>query len=478
MTIDWREMALDAGLLREPGSDRHRLIVWLPVAADGDDRCWERVANDARGEVVLHGGLWTTPASTTRTVRRAKGPLARLLGRFGEGKRGRTFILPSGDPVEQCGERVMDGLLVWPEDPTEDLDEEQIRSRWPEARHRRRLGPRLFLVEGVMTRASSGNGAAAESPPQEVGPRRMAEEALASARRDVDRTREVTALTDLGVIALNEGDPRAAVVLLEEAMTLARGLGDAAREGDIMGNLGMALLYVQPPQRSIELFHHELANARSNGDILAQKVAMEHLGLAVSAAGDPRGALDWFEEALGLARRVGDRQQEADLLWLQAIRLAELNRRDAAIEKGQEAVALFSRLAKPQAGWYGAYLQKYRIGPIEDWNALGTAGVFAGPGADPAASAAAGQAPARTWDNPQGANGPGLLRMAMSATKSMAQFAGSGFRTTPPDIQRRRVQTCAACEHHTGMRCKVCGCFTAAKSRLLHESCPIGKWPG
>ena len=67
--------------------------------------------------------------------------------------------------------------------------------------------------------------------------------------------------------------------------------------------------------------------------------------------------------------------------------------------------------------------------------------------------------------------------MALSATKAMAQFAGSGFKTTPPEVQRQRLQTCATCEHHTGMRCKICGCFTAAKSRLLQESCPIGKWP-
>jgi hypothetical protein len=29
----------------------------------------------------------------------------------------------------------------------------------------------------------------------------------------------------------------------------------------------------------------------------------------------------------------------------------------------------------------------------------------------------------------------------------------------------------------SGLRCKICGCFTAAKSKFLQESCPIGKWP-
>jgi hypothetical protein len=29
----------------------------------------------------------------------------------------------------------------------------------------------------------------------------------------------------------------------------------------------------------------------------------------------------------------------------------------------------------------------------------------------------------------------------------------------------------------TGLRCRICGCFTAAKARLDHERCPAGKWP-
>jgi hypothetical protein len=73
--------------------------------------------------------------------------------------------------------------------------------------------------------------------------------------------------------------------------------------------------------------------------------------------------------------------------------------------------------------------------------------------------------------------GPSLLRKALSATKAMANFVGSGFKTTPADVRRQRLQTSAVCEHHTGLRCQICGCFTNVKSRLLHEDCPIGKWP-
>src|SRR6185312_2036062 len=203
---------------------------------------------------------------------------------------------------------------------------------------------------------------------------------------------------------------------------------------------GMALLYVQQPQRALPLFEHELAQGRSSGDVLAEKVAMERMGLAVSVMGDARGAVDWFERALGLARQVGDQHQEANLLWLQAIQLAELDQRDAAIAKGQESIALFTKLGKPQAGWYGAYLQKYRMGLFDNWPAPEATGGAVGPGAylggSLVASVVAGQIPAQAQANPKGTTGPGLLRMALSATKSMAQFAGSGFKTTTPDVQR------------------------------------------
>jgi tetratricopeptide (TPR) repeat protein len=481
--IDWRECTLDDGLLREPATDAGRLIVWRPAGGDGGVPEWERIGNVARGEIEVADGLCSTAATTIRARRTGGGFLGRLMGRLGARKGQRSFDLPNGESVEQIGERSANGLLVWPDDPTETLDDDRVRARWPEARRQQRLGPRLFLVEGVASRTSASSAAHAAVPPidpTDASPRKMAEEVLAAARGRGDRQAEVTALTDLGIIVLSEGNPRGAVDLFQQALPLAAALGDADRESDINGNLGLALLYLQQPALSRQLFERELAHARSRRDVLAEKVAMEHMGLAATVMRDPRGALEWFAGALDLARSVGDRQQEASLLWLQAIQLAELDRRDEAIARGQEAIALFTTLGKPQAGWYGAYLQKYRMGLFD--NEAMAAGAARGPeaflGGSLVAGVMAAQAPAQAQANPSGTTGPGLLRMALSATKSMAQFAGSGFKTTPQDLQRRRLQTCATCEHHTGLRCKICGCFTAAKSRLAHESCPIGKWPG
>ncbi|MHB1038617.1 MAG: hypothetical protein ACYC35_29815 [Pirellulales bacterium] len=69
----------------------------------------------------------------------------------------------------------------------------------------------------------------------------QAEQLLAESRRNGDRAAEASALTDLGVLALDAGDNPRAVACLEEALALGRALGNQPRESDILPNLGLAL---------------------------------------------------------------------------------------------------------------------------------------------------------------------------------------------------------------------------------------------
>ncbi len=479
---DWSKTALEDGVLRETTADGGRVVLWLPGERDGSFQYWERVGSVPRAEVNVDQGLYSTAAASIPAKQRHKGVMGKLLSRFHEAKGTHTLVLPGGETVEPCGERSTDLLLVWAQDSGQALDEARIKSVWPEARRHRRLGPNLFLVGGLMAENGQTGRAPVQPPPLSDGnPRTLAEGLLSAARQGGDRAKELSALTDLAIITVNEGKTQAAIPQFEEALKLARELGDHVKESDILGNLGMALLYAQQPGRARPLFEQDLAHARSTGDIMAEKLALERLGLVASNMGESQRALSHYDEALNLTRQVGDRHQEANLLWYQGIQLAELGRRDDAIARAQDSINLFSRLGKPQAGWYGAYLQKYRMGQFDTWPAPAATGVTMGPqdylGGSLVAGVMAGP-PAGAATTPRSTTGPSLLRMALSATKAMAQFAGSGFKTTPPEVQRVRLQTCATCEHHTGLRCKICGCFTAAKSKLLQESCPIGKWPG
>jgi tetratricopeptide (TPR) repeat protein len=477
---DWRALGLDKAILTEPITDGNRIVFWLPADRDSTFRYWQRIAIVPRAEIKTEQEQCATAATSIRARERLGGVLSGILQRIRGPRGSRFFALPNGRFAEQCGERQSDLALVWPQENRIGLDIDLVAARWPGATRVQKLGESLFLVSGVEL-SPAGAAVKSEQPvPSADCPTAEAEAILAAARRDGDRGKEATVLADMGAIALNEGDAQRAITALENALAIARELGDASREGDIIGNLGMAMLGVRQPDRARILFERQLAQAQAGGDRFAEKVAFERLGLSSWHLRDYRGALTLFDQAFNLTRQLGDRHQEATLLWHQAIQYAELGQREVAIAKGDEAIALFRVLGKPQAASYGSYLQRYRMNLFEDSPARAASGVFdRSPHAylgTSVASVMAGQSPAEpAWATET--TGPGLLRMAMSATKAMAGFAGTGFKITPAETQRKRLETCAVCEHHTGLRCKVCGCFTNVKSRMLHEDCPIGKWP-
>lgn len=59
---------------------------------------------------------------------------------------------------------------------------------------------------------------------------------------------------------------------------------------------------------------------------------------------------------------------------------------------------------------------------------------------------------------------------------ALLDWVAKGMAITPPEELKTRQEACNSCEHFTGSRCKLCGCFTQAKLRMATEKCPIGKW--
>lgn len=45
-----------------------------------------------------------------------------------------------------------------------------------------------------------------------------------------------------------------------------------------------------------------------------------------------------------------------------------------------------------------------------------------------------------------------------------------------PTFSRKRLDICMACPDRTGVTCGVCHCFVRAKTKLVTEKCPQGKW--
>jgi tetratricopeptide (TPR) repeat protein len=476
---DWQKLTFTSGIVPErvPGEDR--IVLWLPEVRQEGMACWERIATVAGAEISIEQGICTVAATSIRA--RKRGLFGKIWKHFWPGTGAQVWTLPNSQSAEQVGARRTDLALAWAEDESLALDEERIKSRWPKSQGFQKLAENLFLIRGVepphpspapLLRSVEGVGGGVESPLQ------LAEQTLVTARRAGDPRHIATALTDLGIVLTRQGHSQRAISLLEEARTIARQLSDSGLESDVLDNLGMAALSAGQPRRALELFQQGLERARAAGDRFAEKMALFHLGLASSAGRDLNQAFAFLEQALAIARQVGDRQHEADLLWHLGIVHAEASQRDQAVAKAQEAIDLFEQMGNPQADWLESQLQKYRAGEI------GVPQGAAAPAAGASAPFFGGQIVASGWTDSepwqgqmQGTSGPGLLRMAFAAMKSMARFAGSGFKAAPASIYQKRLQTCGQCQHHTGLRCKVCGCFTSVKAWMPHEECPIGKWP-
>lgn len=450
--LDRRTLQLNEGILREATPD-DRMILWLPRGRDGSFRYWERVVSVAGAAVLEDQGLRATLAASIGARQRIRGLLGKLIPRLGGPAGTRVLTLPDGGSAEQSGERRTDLMLVWSVDESAPLDESRIRARWPASREVEPIGAHLFLASGV------------EPPVHEVepdsvlpqgSPREQAEQLLSAARRAGDPRRETTALTDMGILCAREGDAHGAIALLEANLPKVRQFGDPSWESDVLIHLGSSMLAVGQPDRGFRLMEEGLALARGCGDPYAEKAALERLGGAHAHLRDPSRSLSFYERALVLAQGVDDRQHAAELLWSLAIQHAELGQRERAVARGQEAVELWTKMGKPQARWFDEHLTTYRAGD---------AAIRPGPPGNPQ--------PGPAYPT----SGPGLLSMAYSAVGAMAKFLGSGLKTADRETVQQRLQTCATCEHHTGVRCRLCGCITSVKARMLHEECPIAKWP-
>src|SRR5947209_1298416 len=106
----------------------------------------------------------------------------------------------------------------------------------------------------------------AEPVPSPGCPRQSVEQALGTARHTGDRCREASALADLGLMHLYEGDAHRAVTLLEEAWVITRQLDDGGMESDVIGNLGLAAAAAGQPDRALALLDQSLFLARGAGD--------------------------------------------------------------------------------------------------------------------------------------------------------------------------------------------------------------------
>jgi tetratricopeptide (TPR) repeat protein len=462
-----KRRTLDDRILRESGPDAERLTLWLPGHVVGKFRHWQRISEVPQTKFTVTPGFRAVAATAFEARQRIGGLLGRLAPLMGRRpSTGTAWKLPQGGVAEQFGPRQHDLLLVWTEDADLQIDEAWVKSQWPQSRAQR-LGQSLYLVAGVQP-----PGAVAEAEQSGDAPRSAAEHALKVARDSGDVRRVAAAVADLGAVYLYERRLDQANQNLQEALRLATTLGDKSLESEVLCGLALLALAAGDPALALENAGQALQLARDAADRYGEKIALQRLGVTHVRMGAPARGIAAFEQALALARALRDHTHESDLLWYLAIVYAEMGQREQAQQHGDAAIEVMEQARNPNAAWFRRHLDKYRAGETER-----TLGSGADIGSDAFDVPMGGASTTGATPGTGTAQGPGLLRMAISASKAMTQFVGSGFKTAPGTTVQYRLRTCAACPHHTGLRCRPCGCFTSAKARMAHEMCPLGKWP-
>lgn len=293
---------------------------------------------------------------------------------------------------------------------------------------------------------------------------------MATASAGGDSRLVVAALADFGAACTRTNDTASAIRALEDALAMVQPLDDPMLEADVRGNLALAYLANGQPPKAIAELNRSLELARANVNRVEEKMALYRLGNVWTSLRDPIRSGTFYEQALAVAKAIGDRQHEAELNWQLAIINEDIGRREQALLRANTTVAILRDIQHPHADWFADHVQQFAGGAIRAGAASGTNAL--------AALTGALLPGARLPDPPVAAEiaGPTLLRMAYSAAKSLTKYLGSGLKTVPAETRDARLQVCRTCEFHTGARCRVCGCFTSAKTWLPHERCPLGKW--
>jgi tetratricopeptide (TPR) repeat protein len=474
----WQNLVTYECILRQENLADNSLVLWLPGFCEGSYQHWERLHIVGHSQTSLERDIRVVAASLNPARQKQQRWFDRLLAGLSRSNRGTCWELPNGTVAVPSGECESDVVVVWSEDHASPPDEAWLRSHWPQCQRVQRLGSQAFFVTGV--EALTGISDEEPLPPQGC-PHQKIEQLLATARRQGNRLAEVSALTDWGLVLIREGKFAEASARLEAALKLVRQIGNHSLESDVLNYVGLALLNRDQPQQALDILEKALAYARSTGNRFAEKAALFHLGLGSISMLDWPKALKVFDECLTLSGIMGDRKHMTELLWYMAIVHAELGQRDLAMAKGQEVVTLLKGKRDPQAAWFAHHLENYEVSIAEAGQGiishsegpLGTAGYL--PRSVESKSSHASTSVAQPHEVPLGK--PGLLRMAFSSVTAITRFIGSGLKTVPRSAYEKRLAICETCEHFTGVRCRVCGCFANVKASMFYEECPIGKWP-
>lgn len=138
-----------------------------------------------------------------------------------------------------------------------------------------------------------------------------ARRALTLARAEGTRLEEGKARSIMGLITLEQKEPRLARAHLEEAVKIARELKDLDLEAKALNNLAMSASSVLGDFAAARSYYEmALEINRQRGDSYGTGVVLANLGYLAGLVGDFESAQAYHERALSTAREIGSTYQE------------------------------------------------------------------------------------------------------------------------------------------------------------------------
>ena len=474
---------LNAGIISEPDL-RGRIVLWVPTAPQSGLSHWERISTFPNQAVVEESGFCSVAVMLV-PLRQVRTSWMNRLFRRGE-QASDSWVTPAGDTVERAGDKRTDLLLVWNAAGIGELSDGDVRRLRPAADEYRRLGRNLFLVSTGKNHLSpsQANRARYDEKRQDAGEDylvelqrnlgQQAENAVLAARKKRDPSAEAIALTDQGVVFMVHGQSDQALAVLEEALAIYRHQGDEAGEQDVLTNLVRPYLTKGRVQDAWEALKWVHTRAVRLEDLAAQQTVLVQMAMTAMGQAMLPQAVAYLEQASHIAQLRGDGRSDSLIAWQAAICHEQLGRTDLSRAAAERAIQLARQFELPMADRYAESLARFLHGdaPLgaatDEQNSDPTRAnwLLDEPVHMVLADASRGKSPRPA----------SVLQMAFTATRSMAKFAAAGFKSVHRDQRDARLDICHSCEHYTGIRCKICGCFIAAKTWLRHEACPLDKW--
>jgi CHAT domain-containing protein/tetratricopeptide (TPR) repeat protein len=193
---------------------------------------------------------------------------------------------------------------------------------------------------------SAGNLLKALGRPAEA--RKRYEEALAITGGVEDANNQAVSLSNLAMLAIEQGEFRQGITALLESLQKAREAGDRVAQIKTLNNLGYAYDQLAEGQKALQSYRQALDLAQAIANARLEATVLNNLGETYLALGDWETALKHFRQALPVIHRLGDRSEEAKTLINAGQTFQRLKRFDEARKSFDQALALAQALKDPE----------------------------------------------------------------------------------------------------------------------------------